>query len=210
MTQLFILTLAEAARLNDAVTSRFPKRLTRAERMRNENDTLRCLGAGALLAFALGIGEEQLEIEPNGKPFAPQLNKQFNLSHSGEYIVLAVSDGAVGVDVQQIGAAREKVARRCFTEEERRWLEQEDERFFTVWTLKESVVKAVGKGLRLPLSGFSVLPLLNGQSVTVDGMTLFGRTLCLPNHALAVCSTEPLSKPIEPIFVTAEETESAF
>ena len=209
MTQLFILTLAEAARLNDAVTRRFPKRLARAERMRNENDKLRCLGAGALLAFALGIGEEQLEIEPNGKPFAPQLNKQFNLSHSGEYIVLAVSDGAAGVDVQQIGAAREKVTRRCFTEEERRWSEQEDEQFFTVWTLKESVVKAVGKGLRLPLSGFSVLPLLDGQSVAVEGLTLFGQTLKLPGHALAVCSTEPLSKPIEPVFVTAKEIKSA-
>ena len=207
MTQIFVLPLTEAEKLSEAVLARFPLRRARAERIRSRDGQLHCLGAGALLGQVLHLDEEKIEIDRFGKPYAPQLERQFNLSHSGGYVVLAVSEGAVGVDVQQLGAVRSGVARRCFTADEQAWAAQNEERFFTVWTLKESVVKAVGLGLRLKLNSFSVLPLLRANSIAVEGVTLYGQTLSLPGHALSVVSAQPFDSAVEPIFVTAEELE---
>ena len=204
MTQLFVLPLAEAARLEAEARRWFPARAKRADRMRKPEDRLRCLGAGVLLHAALQLEEEQIQTTEHGKPFAPQKKLLFNLSHSGEYIVLAVGSAEVGVDVQQIGAVHEGVAKRCFTAEELSWYRGDRERFFTVWTLKESVSKAVGLGLGLPFDSFSVLPLLTGQSILINDRQIYGLTLSLPGHALAVCSTEPFDQTIEPAFLTAE------
>lgn len=77
----------------------------------------------------------------------------FNLSHSGEWLVLALTDrGRVGVDVQQIRDVDLGVARICFTPEERKALalvpgDELRTLFFRIWTLKEALAKATGLGL---------------------------------------------------------------
>ncbi len=206
MTQIFVLPLTQAAALGDDAARRFPRRAAKAERLRRPQNKLHCLGAGALLGYALpNVREEQIKQNEHGKPYVPDLRTQFNLSHSGDYIVLAMSDGLVGVDVQRLEPSSGGVAQRCFTEEELRWYQMDDRRFFTLWTLKESVAKALGKGLQLPFNSFSVLPMLDGQSITVQELTLYGQAQLLPGHALAVCSTEPFDKIIEPVMLTAEE-----
>ena len=89
----------------------------------------------------------------------------FNLSHGTRLVALAVAAGddagPVGVDVEQatrnIGPG---IARRYFAPEEVADLEalpeaQQRDRFFTLWSLKESYIKATGFGLSLPLDSFS-------------------------------------------------------
>ena len=89
----------------------------------------------------------------------------FNLSHANGLVALAVAAGndagPVGVDVEQatrnIGPG---IARRYFAPEEVADLEalpeaQQRDRFFTLWSLKESYIKATGFGLSLPLDSFS-------------------------------------------------------
>ena len=68
------------------------------------------------------------------------------------------------------------------------------ERFFRLWTLKESVMKAVGKGLALPPSGFSVLPLTRGEPIRTEAGALFGRSTPLDGYWLSVCAAEPLGE----------------
>lgn len=53
-----------------------------------------------------------------------------------------------------------KMAKRFFTVEEAEFINKSTDRnsaFFEIWTKKESFVKAVGKGLAIPLNSFSVL-----------------------------------------------------
>lgn len=84
----------------------------------------------------------------------------FNLSHSGDWALLAVSRlHAVGVDVERIreGVEYASVAGELFCPEERRHLERlgGDEHtiaFFQYWTHKECVLKALGTGFSLPAS----------------------------------------------------------
>lgn len=85
----------------------------------------------------------------------------FNLSHTGGLIVLAIARNIdIGVDVEQIGCT-EVLDVDLFLSpvEATAWNalppNQRTERFFELWTLKESYIKARGVGLQIPLDSFS-------------------------------------------------------
>jgi 4'-phosphopantetheinyl transferase len=90
-----------------------------------------------------------------GKPTAERVH--FNVSHSGDLVLVAVSDQrAVGVDVERRRAVERVTAlvERWLTAEERRDLERirgvagdESEAFLRVWSLKEARLKALGVGI---------------------------------------------------------------
>ena len=75
--------------------------------------------------------------------------------------------GPLGCDVERIGAAEEAVADEVFEPGELaawRALDEADRRehFYRLWTLKEAVLKADGRGLHLPLRSFRIeLPASN-------------------------------------------------
>lgn len=88
----------------------------------------------------------------------PQLKEDcgihFNISHCSEFAACAVSDRAVGADVEKIRKFPERVLKRCFTDYESDYVQNDpdpDMAFFQLWTLKESFVKATGTGLSYPL-----------------------------------------------------------
>lgn len=99
-----------------------------------------------------------------GKP-APEGYRgiHFNISHSGRWVVVALSTDIVGVDVERMRKVPEGVAHRFFSEAENKMLQnatddgQKADIFFTLWTIKESFLKAIGKGLTKSLSSFTVV-----------------------------------------------------
>lgn len=86
----------------------------------------------------------------------------FNISHTDGLIVVAIARGrAVGVDVESIRADRDllDVAKQVFSPAEFEELfrlpaECQLDRFFQLWTLKESYIKARGMGVSIPLQKF--------------------------------------------------------
>ena len=143
-----------------------PERCQRADRYSRWEDAVRCITAGALLRRVvqkeLGLSSFSVEKDADGKPYIREAEAFcYNLSHSGNWVVLAWSDTPVGVDVEKIrdDGKQEKVARRFFAPDEQRWIQSDrmTERFFQVWTGKESYLKYLGTGLRQPLDSFSVL-----------------------------------------------------
>ncbi|MDR0904635.1 MAG: 4'-phosphopantetheinyl transferase superfamily protein [Oscillospiraceae bacterium] len=86
-----------------------------------------------------------------GKPFlvAPS-NVWFNLSHSGDWAICAISDvGEIGVDIQKVTPAKTRVAERVFTAEQNAKLRtvsgaERDELFCEYWVLREAAIKAIG------------------------------------------------------------------
>ena len=107
---------------------------------------------------------------PHGKPFAVVDGNVhplgFNVSHSGQHGLVAVAEGGqLGVDVEE---RRQRpnisgMAARMFAPEERETLARApaDRRlslFYRFWTMREAVVKALGSGLTLEPSAFT-LPL---------------------------------------------------
>lgn len=84
------------------------------------------------------------------RPYLPGY-PDFNLSHSGEWIVLAVAEsGRIGIDIEELRPVRIGDFRSVLhpDEQERlRSLPDPSELFFSIWTKKEAVIKAEGKGL---------------------------------------------------------------
>ncbi|MEI5992045.1 hypothetical protein A5881_003601 [Enterococcus termitis] len=107
-----------------------------------------------------------------GKPYikgVPEL--YFNISHSGDYVCCAVSDEEVGIDVERINLSIDiRNFKTFFPEEE--WCQiiskskNSIDNFFSLWTLKESYVKKIGKGLSKNLNSFCIY--LEDPIVVVD------------------------------------------
>lgn len=91
---------------------------------------------------------------------APPL--EFNLSHAADLVMLAVTSGrTLGVDTESIGARAADIdgLDRYFAPQESAALlalppQERRRRFFELWTLKESYIKARGMGLSIPLDAF--------------------------------------------------------
>lgn len=105
--------------------------------------------------------DEDLTENSYGKPALQKGNNYFNLSHSGDYVVLAVDLFPLGVDIEAIESADLAVAKKCFQENELAYLNSGignfDEKFFSLWTLKESLMKETGMGFQLPPESFHVM-----------------------------------------------------
>lgn len=107
----------------------------------------------------------------HGKPYLVDAPEPlfFNLCHSGDYVVCALSDREVGVDIQKIGGMKLEIARRFFHPSETEALEtvkgtEQIDLFYRYWAVKESFLKYKGKGLSGSLAGFCM--------ETVDGETV--------------------------------------
>lgn len=91
----------------------------------------------------------------NGKPYFPDHpNLHFNFSHTGPYVLCALSLFPVGVDMEEIKARRPSLPRYALTPEEYRCYEQlggDWNAFYTLWTKKEAWCKYTGEGLGIGL-----------------------------------------------------------
>jgi 4'-phosphopantetheinyl transferase len=122
-----------------------------------------------LLADYLDLppGRIAFATEAKGKPYVAGTvtgrRVEFNVSHSGEWVLLAFArDRRVGIDVERWREIEaEQILRDFFLPEEveewRQWPEAErPAAFFNAWTLKEAYLKALGAGLAKPLRSFRV------------------------------------------------------
>ena len=148
-----------------------PEELYRAGRFRFERLQRHFVASRGFLRYVLGrylaARPEALKFSYNsyGKPsFAGERSLQFNMSHSHEIALVAVTrDAAVGVDVEHIRSdfASDEIATRFFSRLEVETLkllpkEEQVAAFFRCWARKEAYIKAIGKGLSQPLDGFDV------------------------------------------------------
>lgn len=108
--------------------------------------------------------ELKFSVNQYGKPALVNSTLEFNLSHSGDFALIAVTqERKIGVDVERIrqGISSHVIAQQYFSKAEVAELqslpiEQRESAFFTCWTRKEAYIKAQGLGLALPLESFDV------------------------------------------------------
>lgn len=89
-----------------------------------------------------------------GKPYLKgHENIHFNISHCDGWVVCALSDRPVGIDVEKVGTTSPRMAQKMLTEKEQEYLRQYEGRafdyaavFYRFWTLKESYLKWCGRG----------------------------------------------------------------
>jgi 4'-phosphopantetheinyl transferase len=111
----------------------------------------------------------------------------FNISHSGGICVLVVAlDQKVGVDIEQSRPIDLRDYFSVLTARERLWIGDDPVRFFIVWTKKEALLKAIGKGFYHDPSSIDVL----GDTATIDGDTFYFEELPLLDSYKCVLSFE--------------------
>ena len=147
-------------------------RKEKIKKLKQEKDKKMSLGAELLLIKAIKTYYPKtvlpLEIETNqfGKPMIKGAdNLNFNLAHSQDIAVCAISDKPLGLDAEHISRVSEKIRDRYFTENEKKL------DFGYIWTRKEAVVKAEGTGITVGLDTFDVsndTATLNGRTYTLQ------------------------------------------
>jgi 4'-phosphopantetheinyl transferase len=146
-----------------------------AARFRFEADRERSVVARGGLRWILsaycGVAPDALKFQVTGHgkpsllglPAAPQ----FNVSHSGDYVLIGVTISApCGVDIERSNprVKEKEIARRYFCPREVEWLDRTRQGFLRLWTMKESIIKAVGRGLSIPLSDVDVTDVVEGKT----------------------------------------------
>lgn len=140
-----------------------PDEVARARRFAFERDRRRYVRARSalrrILAGYLGVApaDVALAYSLHGKPrLAAPAPLGFNVSHSGDHALVAVSRAAqVGVDIEVVDRSRAtlELARDVFTADEVAQLATHAGGvalpFFTCWTRKEAYLKAIGLGLTI-------------------------------------------------------------
>jgi 4'-phosphopantetheinyl transferase len=142
----------------------------RAARFRFARDRVRYIARRGILRALLGRrlnrAPAALRFVANayGKPSLADGAAEFNLSHSRELALFALSrDLVLGCDIEYHDQSflTENIPERLFSTAELRELrafapEDQTAAFFDGWTRKEAFIKARGLGLSLPLDSFDV------------------------------------------------------
>lgn len=159
-----------------------------SEESRHSHDLLR--RAAAIL---LGRDPGPVELGQWGKPFFPDCEGlRFSISHSGEYWLCAFADRPVGLDLQRCRSfvPPETLSQRFFHPREDAFLAKNGyERFYDLWTAKESFIKFTGRGFYDDPETFSVVA-ENGAFPAVQGAQLQHIPFC-EGYSLCVCSESP-------------------
>ena len=178
------------------------ERRCQADRCFRIEDSHRCIVADGLLRYVLrkSFGTDQVTLckTKAGKPYlVGREDFHFNLSHSGNWVVIAWADRAVGIDVEFLRSTenKDRLAQRFFHPQEQAYLAQARGqewawRFFEIWTKKESYLKYLGTGIDRALNSFSVfdLPEVSFISQRLEDALL---TLCASNAQCQIISLTP-------------------
>lgn len=170
-----------------------PWRRENLSKLKNESARLSSLGAGLLWRRVMEENDldpfQPVRILEAGKPVLQRNDLWFSLSHSDEICLCALSDAAVGADVQEIRPAKLSIARR-FCPAEREMLEalapeKQSRALIALWTRKEAWVKAVSAERFLALDEYDV---------TTEGLWTFS-DFCIDGCCAAACGRETASAP---------------
>lgn len=124
----------------------------------------------------------QVAYASKGKPYIRHVPWHYNLSHSGDYAALAISDAPVGIDIQQMKPYRETLVKRFFSEEEQQSV-MGMTLFYTLWCRKEAYGKLKGTGLTEDVLRRNML-----EETSVH-LYEYGE---IPGYRICVCSERPV------------------
>lgn len=115
---------------------------------------------------------DEITYTTKGRPSFPELKMDFNLSHSGMYVALVVGQGRVGIDIEKHRHVNYGIFNRQFFSEEWEVINQSEDslkQFFDYWAIKESAIKADGRGVEV----LSKTKIISDKEIKVDKETWF-------------------------------------
>ncbi|MCB5458826.1 4'-phosphopantetheinyl transferase family protein [Mediterraneibacter gnavus] len=186
MVRLYAINVQESMRENNFkelllyITN---EKANRILKFRYIADAYRTMLGELLIRYAVyqksGCDNDEIIISNKGKPYLiyPK-GIFFNISHSGNWVVGATADAPLGIDIEYIKSERnyKEIMYRFYTSSERQYIMSAEsehvqrERFYQIWTLKESYIKADGRGLNIPLNSFDVVSKRDNQYLVENSL----------------------------------------
>ncbi len=197
MTKLYAMNIRCLENEDAAALS--PLRREKAGGYLKEKDRLLSLAAGVLVDRALqerGLRERDVTFSygPFGKPFlAGYPDIHFSISHGGSMAAVVFSDSEVGCDIEAVIPYDRDVAVLSFTSGEIDEIERSGDRdtsFTTLWTEKESFLKALGVGLGRSMRSFEIRRGEQGPVLiqNIDSGEWKISTVAVDNHIISICA----------------------
>lgn len=156
-----------------------------------------------------GLSPDQLILQRSDldKPYIGSAEHfHFNVSHSGQWVVCAIHDRPVGIDVERIVDVDISLYREHLSAPEYYLLKgarphMQLELFYELWTLKESYMKQTGLGVQLHPGSFTIQKVKDEYAVlNPDGTArkdLFFRGYDIDSeYKISVCATENVWKEV--------------
>lgn len=156
IVKLYFVDLEHGYRFKDKLLNSVNSRQKeKALRYKNEIDQVRSLVSSCLVN---SLSNEPILFTKMGKPYFEN-GPFFNISHSGNFIVMAVSTKEVGVDIEENVAKDMTPLLRIFNEAEAKVIKEHSD-FYYLWCAKESLIKCTGSTINkikevpsIPLNG---------------------------------------------------------
>ena len=185
------------ASLFDHYLSLLPAEMqNRNRRFRQWKDRLLHLAGKLLLLQALqDFGYDNqvlclLRYNEYGRPYLPGADIDFNIAHSGDYVLCAVGQQArLGVDIEKISQVDFADFTNVMTPEQWARINNSPDplhSFFNCWAIKESVIKADSRGLSIPLNDIFI----GNETATCNGRTWYLKQLNIDEGYCAFLATD--------------------
>jgi 4'-phosphopantetheinyl transferase len=185
-----------------------PDEIMRANRYVQKKDRLRFVVSRGALRCLLSKYTNQppttikFIISANKKPYIHQQSLKYNVSHSGDWVLIAISNTEVGVDTEEMDPSftYKEILADNFSRDEINYIAHQDtiSSFFLLWTRKEALTKATAQGLD---NNLKYIPSLNGDH-EVDSSLLSSsanwqlNSFKTDEHNMASVATEIAAGPI--------------
>lgn len=92
-----------------------------------------------------------VKLYDKGKPYIEGL-PQFNISHSGRHLLVALSSDMhihIGIDIQMHKKLDKTLFQKYYNPLEWEKVQDDESTFYDIWTIKESAIKADGRGMSI-------------------------------------------------------------
>ncbi|MGI6787406.1 MAG: 4'-phosphopantetheinyl transferase family protein [Acholeplasmataceae bacterium] len=157
------------------------------KRRRESFSSLRLL---KILLNEKGVQEFDIKRDLSGKPYLDNLNIYFNMSHSEEYSTCVISSVEVGIDIEKISSKARNIAKRFLNFEEyknHQNNEYNDEKLTTLWTIKESYTKLIGRGLTKSFKQLKIVENKDYFEVIDNTENSFAKVFKHDDYIITVC-----------------------
>lgn len=215
MSAMIKIAYIDISKINHKEFDMLKNRVSERCRKRSEKylkfyDSVRCIMSYVLTEYIVmeAYGKDAtIEIDYNryGKPVLKNYpDIKYNITHSGEWVILAYNNKDIGIDIEKIRPVTMKIA-KYFTDFEKEYLysrhRDENKNIIRLWTMKESYLKFLGKGLTQSLKSFSVD--LEKNRIIIDNKELSGVVLqsfvFKNNYFFSICTEEKNSIMMEEV-----------
>ncbi len=139
--------------------------------------------------YGVKLSALKLAAGPHGKPFFQNHPACFSISHCRGLVCCALGEREIGVDAEPVRPFDPRLARRICAPEELAYLETVSDQgleLTALWTLKESLMKMTGEGIRFGFQNARFPTPLGNPMIPAPGIT----ALCLtdiPGYLVSVC-----------------------